>query len=183
MRVAVAKRERLGRADVQVVREPLPVAVVGKLGVFDQHLACSPRQDAVFVVMKIAVPDCQVVPFQPDPGAVLVGHAGAGELDVFDHRVVAVDHPDAFAVGVGARRIQFRPAVYASQREPVFADGADIARVRRGVDFDDVAGGGGRDGPARRGVRLRRTHPQDSSRGGPEQRDGREHAVTNSPLR
>src|SRR5688572_5853448 len=106
MRVAVLEGELRRRlADVHAVRTTTgidTVAVSRKFRRINQHLS-SATQDALLVVMKVAVAQSEVSALRTNSGAVQIGDARPGELDVLDDGIVALDHPDRLALGILAR--------------------------------------------------------------------------------
>ncbi len=154
VRVVVLEDEFADVVDVEVVRLAVAEAVVRELRVLDRDRAVRAvaGEDAVFVVVEVAVTNGEVRAFLANAGAVLIDHFGAEKFDVLDRRVVARNDPNRFAAVVFPGRIELGETSHASQSQAVLVHGANIARVRARIDFDDVSVTGRRDGRTRRRV-------------------------------
>src|SRR5437773_5536598 len=74
----------------------------GELGKFNHDVTSRDVafQDALLVVVKIAIQHGEVHTRLANPGAIMAGNAGAGKFDVLYNRVGAVGYPDAFTLCV-----------------------------------------------------------------------------------
>src|SRR5207248_5005863 len=129
------------------------------------------EEDAVVVVVEGIVVEGQRVALQPDAGEILALVAvlvvGAGQFNVIDGGVAAVDDPDRLvAVGGPAREVDVGAAAAdAFDRQVVPRPQAGVAVVIAvGGDVDRVAVVGRGGGLAGQGVHLPRPHGQDRRR-------------------
>lgn len=148
--VAAARMVRIGAghaqasdvADVDIVGAAVARAVVAELRVFDiqRHIRVAAGEDAVFIVLELAVPDDQLPAFEADAGAVVVGHARAAKLQVLDRDAAAAHHPDALSLGIGAGRDEARPRLAdAAYGQAVLLPHRHVAHIVTGFDLDSVA--------------------------------------------
>src|SRR5271166_180072 len=136
--VGILKSKGPDLADIHVVGLPVPVPIAGKLRVFNDDIALGirTRQDAILVIVKIAVGYSKPGPFQADRSAVLIRNRRSREFDIFNRRICPLNHPDAFTLGVLAMGVDMRAAAYALDGEIVAGPGGDISRIKSGIDFD-----------------------------------------------
>src|SRR6476620_6028568 len=100
MRVVVAEDQRADVSDVNVVGLAVAKAVECKLGELNRDGARerSVRENALIVVMEVAVAHGQVVALLANAHAVLVNDVRAAEFDVLNCRIGAGNDPDTFAL-------------------------------------------------------------------------------------
>src|SRR5262249_49890196 len=60
------------------------------------------------------------------------------KLEVFDSGVVALNDPDAFALGAGAIRFQVWPVPDTANSQVTRRPDRDVPRIRLGANLDDV---------------------------------------------
>src|SRR5262249_5578512 len=143
MRIAILQCELVDRANVHIVRLAVAGAVVGELAVLDQDLASPPiGENAILIVVEVAVAQREVVPLLTDPGAIRVRHGAPGELDVLNRRIVTLNDPGGFEIGndrAGDVDLGAAPT-HAADGEVVDLEDAVIAVVAAGgVDLDGIA--------------------------------------------
>src|SRR5690606_28759644 len=145
MEIAAAHAQTGDLADVEIMGAPVVDAVVGELRILDieEHIGAARRQDAVLIVLELALAHGQVAFFEAYAGAVAVAYARIAEFEVLDRDGAAAHHPDALAFGVRAVRDQARPLRSdATYGEIGLLPDGDIGAVVAGLDFDGVAVGG-----------------------------------------
>ncbi len=103
----VVTEDKLGDvSDVQVMGKTVARAVVIELAEFDQDRAiASARENAILVVVEIAIAHRQIVPLLADAGTIHVGDGRPRELDILHGGVVGGNDPDALPPGVISRGI------------------------------------------------------------------------------
>jgi hypothetical protein len=188
VRVIELEDEVLVLPDVEVVGAPVaveaahPETVVGKLAVVDGEGARvvardGAGEDAVLVVMNVAVRDDDPVRLDAEPGPVLAirrRDGRAGELEVLDDHVVGADGVDALLVRRRvAGDVDHRAPAHALQ---VQAGRVDVARVVVGArrDVDLVVGLRRGDRGAGGGVHLSGADGERRGAGGGGDEEGRE---------
>ena len=145
---AVDHGDLVGLADIDAVGQAGAAvgAVAQELRSFDSDFVAPHvrvAEDAVLVVVEVRIPDDEVAAFPADAGAVAVGHLGAGEGDVLDHRV-GLDDQDAFAVGHRLGRHQLDRAVDADDTD-IVADGGEVVLIDTAADENRITVFGGGD--------------------------------------
>src|SRR5262245_5958147 len=100
MEIAGRDGELVGKADVDVVRLSVAVAVASDLAAVGAHAGPAATEDAVLVVEESAVAQDRVAALGGDARAVLVRHLGIAELDVVHRDVGPADDPDRLAPSV-----------------------------------------------------------------------------------
>src|SRR5262249_11780441 len=162
MRVVIAKDQFANVPDVNVVGLAIAKAVEGKFRELDGDGAGkrSVGENAFVVVVKKAIAHGQVVALLANSHTVLVNYVCTAEFDVLHGRVGPGYHPDAFALRVLPARVDVGPsAAHAADGQVVGGPGADVSGVgNAGINFDNVAGDGCRDGCARGRESLARPH-------------------------
>src|SRR5688572_4714110 len=128
-------------ANVKIVAVAVTEAVMRELGMLHDNITCwtTSGQDAVLVVVEVAVAHGEARPLKADARAVVVRHLGAGKLHAFDRGVVAFDDPDGLAFCVRTVGVQPRAAGYAANGKAVLSPDCRVALVQRCIDFDDIA--------------------------------------------
>src|SRR5882672_3955062 len=140
MNVAETQREGPDVADVEVVGVAVTGSVARQFRTLDDDIArpIEAGQDAILVVVYVAIADRQAGAFEPDGGAVAVGYLRAGKLHGLDGGVVALDDPDPLALGLGAGRANVGAPAHAAEYEPALPPDRGVAFIDTGVDLDDI---------------------------------------------
>src|SRR5260221_11741297 len=137
MHVAVAQREGSRVADVEIVGVAVAGPVACELGVLDDDIArrVGTGEDAVLVVVEVAVAHRQADAFEPDAGAILLRYLRTGKLHALDRGVVALDDPDRLVFGLGAFSPQVGASADPADRKPMLPPDRGVALVDAGVDL------------------------------------------------
>jgi hypothetical protein len=141
MEITADDRQLPDFADVEIVTLSIARAVVPEFAVLDSELrriivGC---EYAVLVVDEPTVSHPEEPTFVSDSRAVTVGHVRAREIDAFDSHVVALNHPDGFAVGCSAVSIQSCPAANRAQSQVVLLPCGHVSGIGSGLYLDRVA--------------------------------------------
>src|SRR5579863_144405 len=99
VRIVVAEDKLGDVSDVQIVGKAVASAIVVELTEFDQDGTVSAiGENAVLIVMKIAISDCKIGSLRPNASAIIVWDCRACEFDILNIRVTSRYHPDSFAL-------------------------------------------------------------------------------------
>ncbi len=152
--VAVVDDQRGEVIDIEVVRKAIAGAVVGELrtGDADRAGGAGVPQDAVLIVVEIAVDDDQVAALVADARAVHVGHGRAGEAQILDRHVGLRDE-DALAVGWRHGGDEVRHATDTDDGD-LLGDRREVVHIGAGLHGDGVAVTRGGDGRGQRRIGL-----------------------------
>lgn len=135
----------MDRTNVDVVRVPVAVAVVGELGAFDRQINRPdiPDQDPVLVVVQGGPNQRQRPALQPDPGAIAIRHLRTAQLHIAHDHARTRQHPDRLTATALTSRIDPRPPVDALDRQVRNRRRAHIAvitAVASRIDLNHIAG-------------------------------------------
>src|ERR1039458_6504654 len=99
MRIIELESELMHMIDIQVMRVSVPCPIMVKFSIFNQDITCDiiSGQDAVLVVMKVAMIDCQVNPFLPNSGPVIIRTGGLCKFYITHHCIITPNLPDGFS--------------------------------------------------------------------------------------
>ena len=100
------------------------------------HLA---GEDAVLVVVEVAMTHGEAQSFLPDARAVLVRHAAFGELDPLHRGAIALDHPDRLIAPAHAIGLQVRESAHATQKQVIRLPACHIGWIGACGDVHRVA--------------------------------------------
>ena len=100
----------------------IPRSVAREFRILDHDFAIAPvaAENAVLVVMKIAVAHGEPTPLEANASAISIDDFGARKLDVLDLYVVTLDDPDAFLFGTATGSCQPCAAADGSQYQVIF---------------------------------------------------------------
>lgn len=135
--------ERGGGSDVKIVGLPVTSAIPRELAILDQDMALPDIafQDAVLIVVKIAVSDGPICSLGAKAGAVVSGYdVGPGKLHVLDGEVAAMEDPDSPVFGDFSVRFNVGAGFSdAADSQIILPEGANISFVDSGIDENGVA--------------------------------------------
>src|SRR3989344_2473425 len=155
---AVARRERIGTADIDAVR--LPAIAQGlETTVLDEDIVggIRARENPFLPIVQINAANPEVCSFVPNARPVAIRDRHAGELEIFKSIIVALVDKNALA-GAGLV-FNVRPAADAPDSEVALGNRGAI-NIDAGVYFYEIAVSGGGDCLARQNVGLAGANPQ-----------------------
>ena len=142
--IAIIHGQAPHRADVNIVRKTIAIAVAGELARLEKEVAHAiiRGQNTHFIVVEIAVPQGQAFAFLADPRAIVVGYLATRKLYAFHRTIRAFYDPNCLAFGIISRSFQMSvSATYTFDYQVVGKPFGHIPGVKSGVYFHRIAVG------------------------------------------
>src|SRR6056297_1045686 len=129
------QRQAPGFANVDPVTEACCSSLEPEAGI--AHINPGRPVDAAenreLIVVEEGIAQCEITALVSDARAVGAAHFCARELQVFDQGVLAVDNPDAFAVGYQGVRVKVCKSAGAAYREIILVPDRVVVQIQARV--------------------------------------------------